>query len=192
MTRFYWCHITPLQGVMLTETNSVSPNFGGLQMQRRAVFAAVLVLGLLFAACGNEEPTATPGAQETTEAPTTEDGTVEITAVEYAFNVPATLPAGSTTFTLTNSGEERHFIDIVQLTEDAPPVEELIKLPDRKVGKFFIGQPNHIRTVKPGETSKPLEIELESGARYGYVCFFSKKGEQPHAFQGMFGEFTVE
>lgn len=161
-------------------------------MQRRAIFAAVLALGLLFTACGGEEPTAEPGADETAEAPTTEGGTVAVTAVEYAFNVPATLPAGPTTFTLENAGEEKHFMDIVQLTDDAPPVEDLIKLPDRKVGKYFVGQPNHISTIKPGETSKPLEVDLVSGARYGYVCFFATKGEKPHAFLGMYGEFTVE
>lgn len=161
-------------------------------MRRLVFLAAVLSLGLLFAACGNEEPTAEPNAAETIDAPTTEGGTVDVTAVEYAFNIPATLPAGPTTFTLTNSGEEKHFIDIVQLVDDAPPVPELIKLPDGKVGKYFVGRPNHINTLKPGETSDPLEIDLVSGARYGYVSFFSTKGEKPHAFLGMHGEFTVE
>lgn len=170
-------------------------------MKRRAVFAAVLALGLLLVSCGDDEPTVEPVAgatteapateEETPEAPATEGGTVEITAVDYAFNVPAELPAGPTTFILTNAGDEKHFMDIVQLIDDAPPVEELIKLPDNKVGKYFASGPNHIDTLKPGETSEPLEIDLVSGARYGYVCFFSTKGEKPHAFMGMHGEFTV-
>lgn len=161
-------------------------------MQRRAVFAVVIVLGLLFAGCGNDEPTATtePGAAETTPAPAG-GGEVIVSAVEYEFDLADTYAAGTTTFTLVNNGEEKHFIDIVKLTDDAPPVLELIELPDKKVGQYFEGQPNHIPTIKPGETSDPMEVDLVPG-RYGYVCFFSTKGEPPHAFQGMAGEFTVE
>ena len=160
---------------------------------RRALLAVLLVLGLFFAACGGDEPTAgtEPGADETSEAPAPVGGTVVVTATEYAFDLTAELPAGTTTFSLVNAGEEKHFIDIVPLTDDAPPVGDLIELPDNKVEKFFAGPPNHIATVPPGETStKTLEIDLQAG-RYGYVCFFSEKGEKPHALLGMFGEFTV-
>lgn len=163
-------------------------------MKRQAVSAAFLALGLLFTACGgddDEPPVGTDTGADATETPMAEGGTVLITAIEYAFDLPEELPAGSTTFTLENAGEEKHFIDIAKLTDDAPPVSELIELPDRKVGRFFEGQPNHIPPVKPGETSKkPLEIDLEPG-RYGYVCFVEAKDGTPHAFLGMHGEFTV-
>ncbi len=161
-------------------------------MQRRSVLAVVMVLGLLFAACGNDEPAATnePGAEETTPAPAA-GGDVLISAVEYEFDLADTYAAGATTFTLANNGEEPHFIDIVPLTDDAPPVADLLELPDKKVEPFFAGPPNHIKTVKPGETSDPMEVELEPG-RYGYVCFIEAKDGTPHAFLGMSGEFTVE
>ena len=161
-------------------------------MRNRAVLAAVIVLGLLFVGCGNDEPPATTesGAEATTPAPAA-GGEVLISAVEYEFDLADSYAAGTTTFTLVNNGEEKHFIDIVKLTDDAPPVAELIELPDKKVGQYFEGQPNHIDPVKPGETSEPMEVELEPG-RYGYVCFFGAKGEPPHAFLGMAGEFTVE
>lgn len=68
---------------------------------------------------------------------------------------------------------------------------DLIKLPDKKVGHYFEGPPNHLPTVKPGKTGdKTLEMELEPG-RYGYVCFIEAKDGTPHAFLGMAGEFVV-
>lgn len=173
-------------------------------MKRSALIAMLMVLGLFFAACGEEaaDTGTDAGAQDQAEDTSddaaahneTEGGEVLITAVEYEFDLPDTLPAGPTVFTLKNDGKQPHFIDIVKLTDDAPGVDKLIKMPERKVGQYFEGQPNQIPVVKPGETGKKtLEIELESGARYGYVCFISDgKGKPPHAFLGMAGEFTVE
>lgn len=140
------------------------------------------------AADAEESPAEDEESPADTEA---EAGTLEFLATEYAFSAPPTAAAGETSITLVNKGAEPHFIDLVPLTPDAPAVEKLIKMPENKVGEFFAGKPIHIKTVKPGETSEPVDLELEPG-RYGYVCFFSKKGEKPHAFLGMFGELTVE
>lgn len=165
-------------------------------MSKRSLFAAVAVLALVLGACGTDTPTADPdegtGAAQS-PTPDAEGSIVVITATDYEFDLPETLPAGPTTFSLTNAGEEPHFIDIVELTDDAPPVDKLIKMSESKVGGFFVGQPNTLPTVKPGETGeKTVEIMLESGARYGYVCFIEAKDGTPHAFLGMSGEFTVE
>ena len=159
---------------------------------------AILVVLALFSACGGgDDDTSEPAAGDdtATEAEQTPEeqaaGTLDFAGTEYAFAVSETVPSGMTSVTLTNNGDEPHMLDLVPLTDDAPAVEELIRLPEKKVEKFFAGPPNHINPVKPGETSKALKVELEPG-RYGYVCFFSKKGEKPHAYQGMFGELTVE
>ena len=162
-------------------------------MTRRVSLALVLALGLFFAACGGEDPAPdTEAGAEQTEAPDAEGETVVVTATEYEFDLPDSLPAGPTTFSLVNEGKEPHFIDIVKLTDDAPPVADLIKLPEKKVSKYFEGPPNHIDTVKPGGTSaETLEIELAAG-RYGYVCFIEAKDGTPHAFLGMAGEFEVQ
>jgi hypothetical protein len=153
---------------------------------------ATLVAAALFGACGGGGDDGA-GQEPAAESPMEEAGgeTVEFAATEYAFGVPETIPAGEVTVTLKNSGDEPHMLDLVPLTDDAPPVEKLIKLPEKKVEKFFKGRPIHINPVKPGETSKPVDANLTAG-RYGYVCFFAKKGEKPHAFKGMFGELTVE
>jgi hypothetical protein len=163
-------------------------------MKRYLFVASLVVLALLFVGCGNDDPaTESDAGAEPTEAAEPEGAEVLITAVDYKFDLEATYPAGPTTFSLQNDGDEPHFIDIVELTEDAPALEKLLKMGDNKVGKFFVGQPNHISVVKPGESAEePVEIDLVAGARYGYVCFVENKKGVPHAFLGMAGEFTVE
>jgi hypothetical protein len=151
---------------------------------------ATLVTVAVFGACGGADD---DGGQDAgAEKPKEKAGaaTLEFAATEYAFGVPESVTAGKVTVTLVNKGDEPHMLDLVPLTDDAPPVKKLIKLPEKKVEKFFKGRPIHINTVKPGKTSKAVDANLTAG-RYGYVCFFAKKGEKPHAFKGMFGELTV-
>ncbi len=158
-----------------------------------ALALAALMVGAV--ACGDDE--ADPAAEEEVaeeETPEEPEAPEEVTvsATEYAFSMPTTLPAGTTPFILDNVGKEPHFISIVELQADAPTVEELLKLPEKKAEAFFV-RPDVLTTkpIQPGEQSEPMEAELTPG-RYGYVCFFATKGEPPHALQGMFGEFTVE
>jgi hypothetical protein len=161
----------------------------------KRLLVLLCVLALAFVGCGDDEPTTDTGAPaDESSAPTDEaGGEVLITAVEYEFDLAASYPAGTTTFSMQNDGEEPHFIDIVELTDDAPALDKLLKMGDEEVGEFFVGQPNHIPTAKPGAAAKKsVEIALVSGARYGYVCFIEAKDGTPHAFLGMAGEFTVE
>jgi plastocyanin len=151
-----------------------------------------------LAACGSDDDT-DPGATDTTvsedETTTTaaegSGGEVEVQAVEYGFVLPETLPAGETTFAFKNNGKEPHQLILVPLLDDAPPVEDLIKLSQKEGAKYFKGRPSET-SAKPGEEGKPLEVTLEAG-RYGYVCFVrTKESKKPHAFLGMYGELTVE
>lgn len=159
-------------------------------MSRSLPAALLTIMGvLLLGACGNDAID-TSGAEATSPSPAGPHSVV-ITASEYDFDLPGELPAGPTSFTLTNAGEEKHFIEIIQLTADALPLEELLKLKEDELGPYFVGQPNGIDTVQPGETSEPLEIDLEP-ARYAYVCFIEAKDGTPHAFLGMAGEFEVK
>ena len=151
------------------------------------IAAGVLLFGL--AACGEDSEenggNDAGGDKESGQAAEA----VTITATEYKFDLPATLPAGKTTFTLVNEGKEQHFIEIIELKADAPPVAKLIKS-KKPPDQFFVRQAGGTKPVKPGETSKPFEVDLTPG-RYGYVCFIESPKGKPHAFLGMFGEFTV-
>ena len=163
------------------------------------LLATLMALALLGACGGGDDERATDTAAQDTsdddaETPAEDDaeaGTLEFAGTEYAFSAPPTAPAGPTTITLVNNGEEPHMMDLVRLAENAPSVVKLLKMPQKKAESFFAGKPISIKPIKPGETSDPVEVELQAG-RYGYVCFYAKKGDPPHAFQGMYGELTVE
>ena len=178
--------------------------FVRIRESRVKVLLALLMALALLGACGGggDDDATDSAAEDTTEdaedSPTEDDsseeaeaGTLQFHATEYAFSVSETVAAGQTSIEIVNKGEEPHMLDLVPLVDDAPAVEELIKLPEKKLGKYFIGQPMTIEPVKSGVTSKALEANLKPG-RYGYVCFYAKKGEEPHAFKGMYGELTVE
>lgn len=161
-------------------------------MKRLSVL--LFVLALVFVACGGDEPTTDTGAPADESSAPAEEGGAEvlITATDYEFDLAESYPAGPTTFSLQNDGDEPHFIEIVELTDDAPEVAKLLKMKDDEVGEFFVEQYG-IPTAKPGEAAKKsVEIDLVSGARYGYVCFVEAKDGTPHAFLGMAGEFTVD
>ena len=107
---------------------------------------------------------------------------------EYAFvGIPATLPAGRTTFTFENIGAEEHEMGMVRLPEGLT-VAEALQLPEEEAEAVltFIGTV----VAKPGAAGADRTLDLEAG-RYGLVCFFENE-QGPHAFQGMVAEFTVE
>ena len=167
-----------------------------------AALAAVALLG----ACGGGDDDATEPAADPVETSedaagddVAEDDTegdaegavLEFAGTEYAFSAPSTVPAGPTTVTLVNNGEEPHMLDLVALKEKAPSLDKLLKMPQNKARSFFAAPPTSIPPIKPGETSEAVDVNLQPG-RYAYVCFYSEKGEKPHAFLGMVGELTVE
>ena len=160
-----------------------------------------LLLALMLVACGSDDEGGdTDTGAQTEESPDTEapgGGEVTVNATEYAFDLPETLPAGETTFSLANQGDEDHMLIMAELKPDAPPIEELVKMPEKEANKFLV-QDYTIPPIGPGETSsKTITLDLEAGTTYGYVCFVPspKKSEghgQPHAFLGMIGELTAE
>lgn len=163
------------------------------------LMSAALLLG---AACGDDDGGGETAGGENgkSEAPASDDapsgdsggGELTISAVDFAFELPSTATAGKTDIVFENNGKEPHELVMVGLSEDAPPVNELIELPEKKAEEFFTGQPiSSEGPIGPGET-KDISAELEPGT-YGLVCFVeSKKEKQPHAFLGMINSLTVQ
>ena len=170
-----------------------------MRFARSRLLIVLMLAGAMFvAACGgdgDDDPAAgdTGNQEETTEESPTEDaasGEVAVAATEFDFGgVPDTLPAGPTTFTFENVGEEEHEMVLAFIKTD-DSIDDLLKMPEKQVEKKI--QIMGRTFAKPGKAGKPLEAELEPG-RYGMVCFVMSKAEKkPHAFLGMVREITVE
>ncbi len=191
--------------------------------RRRLVgpLAAGLALTLGLAACGDSDdegaaPTTTAAGQPTTTQAASGE-TVEITAVDYAFQgVPDTVEAG-TKFTLTNeSGGELHEIVAFRLPDDETrSAEELFSDPanlDSLGGEE--SPPDAVLLAAPGSDMPGAVVgdgSFTKPGRYLMACFIPTgadpeaylnappsdgppevEGGPPHFTQGMYAEFTVE
>ena len=85
----------------------------------RAAIPLVLLLALPLAACGggdDEVDTVEPVTQAPPPmdegAMTTARNTIEVGLAEYEIDMPASVPAGMTTFSITNKGSMEHSIEI--------------------------------------------------------------------------------
>lgn len=165
---------------------------------RKLVAALAMGLLLVAAACGSSGESRTGAGGEggggsksaAPEASPAAEGNGEIVvqAKEYAFDVPATLNAGETTFALENRGKQPHEMVIFKLTGDKP-VAELLKLPEKKAQKYvkIIGGTG----AGPGkDAKKPVQADLEAG-EYAMICFVPAPDKKPHFMHGMVSEFVV-
>jgi hypothetical protein len=164
------------------------------------LLALSLVMVLGVAACGEDDddsgdasadPT-TAASEEPSDEPTEAEGPQEVTivATEFHFDIPEVSP-GETEITLQNDGKQPHFLYLLELTDDAPPLKEALKLPEKEADKFIAGKPEESKVVEPGETTT-LTVDLQPG-RYAALCFIDDpKSKTPHAFLGMAEEFNIE
>jgi uncharacterized cupredoxin-like copper-binding protein len=115
---------------------------------------------------------------------------VTVTTTDYRFNMPDTLTAGPTTFTLVNRGRELHHLFLVRLA-NGKTVADLgaaMKAP----GPFPAwavesGGPNG---VDPGSTSLATTVMLRPG-RYAAICVIPGPDGVPHVMKGMVRELVV-
>ena len=120
---------------------------------------------------------------------------VPFNALDYEYTgIPATLPAGVTKFKMTNTApKEGHMIAVVKAQPgNTTPVEDILKMPEKKQGKVLDFSQSGFAEAEPG-ASGYFPMNLTSG-RYIYACFFpegGKKNGKPHFLLGMEGEFTV-
>lgn len=117
---------------------------------------------------------------------------VNITATEYKFDAPDQIPAGLTTFKLTNSGKEMHHASLIKL-DSGKTYEDLMNgLKNMKPGTpppgwvIAAGGPN---AAAPNSTSS-LTTNLEPG-NYVIACFIPDSKGVPHVMSGMSKPLTV-
>lgn len=192
-----------------------------VRMSRWArVLALIFALAMVASACGNDDDD--EGTGTGTEAGTEEAAgeTLEVTAVDYAFDgLPASVEAG-TEISLANESEaELHEFVAVRLPDDEDrPVEDLVQLPREEIDALLGAGVTDVILSLPGQTDTPGAVEgdavLEEPGRYAVICaiptgvdpqvYLDAAAEAeggppeiedagpPHLAQGMFAELTVE
>ncbi len=133
----------------------------------------------LLAACAKAEPPAEQVAVAPVAPPV-----VHITASEYAFQAPDTLPSGVTTLHMMNQGKEIHHMVLVKVPlaefqkwdPAGPPPTDVVAL----------GGPN---AAPPGGTAE-VTVDLQPGS-YTLVCFIPGPDGKPHMLSGMTRALTV-
>lgn len=178
---------------------------------RFLLYLVALLFG--FAACESGEPGETgEEAADTTAAAA--PPVVDVTAVDYAFQAPAELASGWTTFRFANEGAEEHFMSLWKLPE-GKTLEDYIAevapaygqsyavlveggtkeeagaalggaLPEWYGSVVPMGGPGLLSPGRAGETT----VRLEPGT-YVMECYVKTPEGRFHSELGMIGQLTV-
>lgn len=112
---------------------------------------------------------------------------VEVTATDFAFAMPDTLPSGVTTFRLVNQGAELHHLMLTRIP-DGMTLADFAKLPEGPppAGAVMIGGPN---PATPGG-SVEATLDLAPG-QYTVICVIPSADGKPHVTKGMMRGLVV-
>lgn len=158
---------------------------------RRACIAA----GVAFAAAAMPVMAQSPLAASRPQAPgpalpaSTIAGAnvVDIVASDYAFDMPASIPAGLTTLRLTNKGNELHHVYLVRVEAGKSSADVMVWFKAGGPPPAWlkpVGGPN------ASATATLFTSTLEAG-KYVALCVIPSPGGPPHVMKGMIKDFTV-
>ena len=150
-----------------------------------ALAAATVVMN---AACTIDNAEKEQRGEAFAQTPAAAPTLVSVTATDFAFGAPSTVPAGITTIRLVNQGKEMHHVQIVRLDE-GHTVEELMQAGGHgplPAWATFVGGPN---VPAPGGSTEAT-MDLKPGS-YALVCFIPSADGVPHLMKGMVKPLTV-
>lgn len=148
----------------------------------------VSVMLLALVACGGGEAEQDVAAMA--EAPAIRE--VHFTATDFAFQGPAEIEAGMTTFVLTNHGETFHHLQLIRLPEGMSYEEFTAGLSQMQPGSppppWFHG----VGGVNPPPPHAPARATMmvEPG-EYAVICLVDTPDKVPHIMKGMMQPLTV-
>lgn len=155
---------------------------------------AAATLACTLAACAakeaNHDGASTAEQQAASPAATTAPNVVTITAKDFSYDAPATIPAGLTTIRLVSNGQEMHHATLIKL-EDGKSVDDFAKAMQKPgplpTWMVEVGGPN---PPHPNGGVAETTQMLEPG-NYVIVCFVPSADGTPHIAKGMMRPITV-
>jgi hypothetical protein len=117
---------------------------------------------------------------------------VDVVASEYTFELdPTEVPAGTTSFVMTNEGNEVHFLALTRINEGHTLEEALAFEGDPEEAGIVTNAEYDTGLAAPGgEDEEVVTVDLEPGS-WVALCFIPGPDGTPHAFSGMAVPFTV-
>lgn len=123
--------------------------------------------------------------------PLTGTNVVPVVANDYAFDMPATIPAGLTTFRFSNKGKELHHLYLVKV-EKGKTADDVLAWFKRggppPAWLRPVGGPNAPSPLPGGET---VFSSVLAAGDYVALCVIPSPGGPPHVMKGMIKTLTV-
>ena len=115
---------------------------------------------------------------------------VNVTANDFNFAAPDTIPAGLTTVKFQNAGKENHQVVFIRIDsgKTMADIANLMKDPAAKV-PAWMSFPLGANTITPGDSGNATAV-LTAG-NYVLICFVGSPDGTPHASKGMVKPLVV-
>lgn len=156
-------------------------------MHRKALAAGASLAAMLamLTGCGDGDA----AAADSRRTPT-----IEVTAHDYGFGVPPTLPGGLVDLALVNRGNEPHFAAFARPAEGKSLADVRAAITAEPGGGTPPGPPPLVEyaalgTVDPGGTSR-MTVNLPAGP-YVLFCALPAPDGTPHSLKGMMADVVV-
>jgi hypothetical protein len=114
---------------------------------------------------------------------------VTITTRDFAFEAPASVPAGLTTIRLVNRGPDIHHVQLLRITQGKRVSDALAALKSSGPPPAWLVDAGGPNAPAPGAESM-VTLTLEAG-QYLIVCFVDTPDHVPHMAKGMTRALTV-
>ena len=119
--------------------------------------------------------------------------TVTVIGLDYAFQAPATLPAGLTAFAFENHGKVRHELAMLRLNAGVT-LDSLMHVIDSPPARRALTEGVGLLFADAGQTPLGrLLVELTAGRTYVLFCNFQDTPDKPrHMMLGMVASLQVK
>ena len=161
------------------------------QMAFAALIAAVATAGGQFSHADHGALARPASATSATGVIVRRDGirTVTVTATDYSFAVPDTIPAGLTELRLLNRGTEMHHVMLVRLDAGKTMADLFAAMQPEAPLPAWAHEAGGPNTPGPGGESNAI-LRLVAG-RYAMICVIPSSDGKPHVMKGMAKEIIV-